>query len=640
MTLFKIAFRNIRKNSYDYLMYFFSMAFAIMIYYSFACIKYNDSFAAAIGASQNLSSAFSAATFIMTLFSIIFIWYSNMFFTKKRKKEFGLYSLMGVKKKHIGRMYFYETIFIGILAILTGILLGTFFSKFFTMILVKVIRYDMNVKFFFSWKQLIETITVFIIIFIVVSLQGYYIAFRYKLIDLFNSDRKKERVPKSSVCLAVLSLALIIGSYIMSHTYFFIEPVTGFFGTLALAIIGTYIFFRHFILFGINIIKKRPKYYYKNVNMISTSLLFYRVKSNYRTLATIAIMSAVTLTTIGTSYSFYYKSFNSAKSSAPFALMYEKKDTETDNKVLDILTSQGHKITYSDEISLLETTFTIDFNDEEGLLNNYRPSHIPAAFISESDYKKTSAYLKSFHDYDLNKGEVVWFMKTYTPQFEVDYSGLSMHTDDLNQEFLIKNFAVKPLLNDSTARNLFLVSDEVYATLKKDYIESYHKMIDFTNADDSKKASIKLAEYLSEMGSYSMFYPDYASTIASTGLFVYIAGFLGVVFLIATGTIIFFKQLTEANEDWQKYLTLDKIGVTTSEMKLIVKKQMRLIFGAPLILGIIHASFAIDVLAQMLGSNLVKPVILSFSAYLIIYILFYFLTCSAYYKIIHSYKTA
>jgi len=638
MTLFRIALRNIRKNSYDYLMYFVSMVFSIMVYYAFACIKYNESFMVAIGGSTKLSAAFSGANVVMALFSVVFIWYSNMFFTKKRKKEFGLYSLMGVKKKHIGRMYFYETILIGCLATVCGILLGTFLSKFFNMILVKAMGLDLNVEFFFGWNQVIETAIIFFAIFIVVSFQGYYISYRYKLIDMFTSAKRKDEVPKSNAFLAILSIVLIIGAYVMSHTFFFMNPLIGFFATLITAILGTYIFFRHFVMLGINMAKKNPNHYYRKGNMIATSLLFYRIKSNYRTLATIAIMSAVTLTVVGTAYSFYYGSSSKTSSIAPFSLCYEWKDDALDDEVEGLILDENHQLLYAQTVPLLKTKFTIDLRSDVEQKRTFTMNGISGAFMSESTYESLGKHLNIFEAYGLSAGETVWLMKDYIPQFEPDYKRSSLHTNDLNKSFFIKNFAARSLINNTAAWNILVVTDDDYALLKNDYTESVYRVVDYSRPRESRALSKRLIATLENRTNYSLYYSEYISGMATNGLFIYIAGFLGIVFLIATCTIIFFKQLTEATDDWQKYRTLDKIGITTSEMKLIVKKQMRVVFGTPLLLGICHAAFALDVLATALGSNLIIPIVISFSIYLLIYVIFYFMTCSAYYKVIHSYK--
>src|SRR5699024_4350059 len=142
MTLFRIARKNIRNNLNNYFLYFSSMIFSIVIYFTFISLKYDETIAVASESSMKISSVFNAASVILIIFVAIFIWYSNSFFTRKRKKEVGLYSLLGVRKKQIGRMLFYENFIMGIIALFIGILLGSILSKFFVSILLKVMGYD------------------------------------------------------------------------------------------------------------------------------------------------------------------------------------------------------------------------------------------------------------------------------------------------------------------------------------------------------------------------------------------------------------------------------------------------------------------------------------------------------------------
>ncbi len=634
--LFKIALKNIQKNSYDYIMYFVSMVFSILIYYTFASIKYNETIETAIDNSTKLSSSFVAATVVLGIFSAMFIWYSNLFFTKKRKKEFGLYSLMGVKKKQIGRMFFYENIVMGVIAIYVGILLGSFFSKFFTMILVRLMGFDVNVEFFFSWKQVIETLIVFLSIFFIVALQGYYIIYRYKLIDLFKSMNIGDKTPKTNNFLAILSVVFILGSYYISHTLFMRDPITGMIATLILAISGTYIFFRYFMQLIVKNVKKNKKYYYKSVNMISTSTLSYRIKSNYKTLATITILSAITLTTIGTAYSFYFLNFENARDLSPMSFIYNYSDERANDKIMNII-EKDNKIEFNENIEIINTEVDFEEFDSTAYMTNFGTKSPHATFINNSNYKVLSNYLGIYEDYNLSDDEAIMVMRYYKEDAFPDYTKDFLITKS-NKKISIKKIQAKSLINSDYFYDLFIVNDNTFNDIKKNNTPSSLTMIDVENPTETKRTVEELKNHFNNNLTFDYFYKYYEATLDGRGLFVFISGFLGIVFLIATGTIIFFKQLTEANDDWKKYIILKKIGVSKKELKKTVKKQMLVIFGIPLLFGLIHSLVALDVLAILMQVSLIKPIIISFSVYIFIYLIFYIMTVSSYTKIILSHK--
>ena len=157
MGLFDIAIKNIKRNFYNYFLYFVSMIFSIMIYFTFTSIQYNTQVQKIVGASIHFSIVFKAAAIVIAIFVTIFIWYSNSFFIKKRKKEVALYSLLGIRKKQIGKMLFYENIVMGIAALVAGILMGSLLSKVFIMLLVRLMGFSANIMFMIPLKAVINT---------------------------------------------------------------------------------------------------------------------------------------------------------------------------------------------------------------------------------------------------------------------------------------------------------------------------------------------------------------------------------------------------------------------------------------------------------------------------------------------------
>jgi len=190
------------------------MIFSIMIYFTFTSIKYNTQVQEVVGLSKAFSTVFKAASIVIAIFVTIFIWYSNSFFIRKRKKEVALYSLLGIRKKQIARMLFYENIVMGTVALAAGILMGSLFSKLFIMILIRLMGFSANIIFMIPLKAVINTTVVFIILFLITSIHGYSLIYRFKLIDLFKAENQGEGEAKTSVFRSIVSVLLIGGGYI------------------------------------------------------------------------------------------------------------------------------------------------------------------------------------------------------------------------------------------------------------------------------------------------------------------------------------------------------------------------------------------------------------------------------------------
>ncbi|WP_338121939.1 ABC transporter permease [Paenibacillus elgii] len=266
MTLAQLAGKNIRKNFTNYFLYFASMIFSIVIYFTFVSLKYDSTILATSDTSPKISSAFTGASAVLMIFVAIFIWYSNAFFTRKRKKEVGLYSLLGVRKKQIGRMLFYENLMMGLFALVIGILLGSLLSRGFVTILMKVMGYDAMANFHISPQAVINTIVVFTVITVITSLHGYRLIYRFKLIELFQADKEGEQEPKASLVMALLAvlcigigywLALqnILESAVWRKLGFMVTPLV----IVVAVIIGTYLLYSTFIVYLLKMARKNKK---------------------------------------------------------------------------------------------------------------------------------------------------------------------------------------------------------------------------------------------------------------------------------------------------------------------------------------------------------------------------------------------
>lgn len=643
MTLFSIARKNIRKNFMNYFLYFASMIFSIVIYFTFVSLKYDTTIQSASDGSPKISSAFSGASVVLMIFVAIFIWYSNSFFTRKRKKEVGLYSLLGVRKKQIGRMLFYENFLMGILALIIGIVLGSALSQFFVMILMKAMGYELLSQFSISLSAVTNTVIVFMIITLITSFQGYRLIYRFKLIELFRADQEHEREPKVSWITALISLILIgIGYWLALQNLLQSKAwaTLGYMMTplviLLTVILGTYFLFSTLTVVMLKLSRARKKSFWKGMNIIGTSQLLYRIKGNARTLTIIAVLSATTLTAVGTAYSFYYNNRSNTELANPNSMMFIAVDDGSVKKVEDLVAkSTDHKLRYHQTVPVLEMNADIS-----ALESFFYDGEMAFTILSAHDFNQLAEVQNRDDKLSLEANEAIVLDPAYMEGMSPKYVGKTITLKDKQQEQQVTFKALHQynVLNQRAVYTTIVVSDEIFAKLQSKAISNTLEVYGITSQDKAKTLTADIEKILPDDAKFSSFYDTYSKGMEASGLLIFMGGFLGLVFLAATGSIIYFKQLTEASADKGRYLILHKIGVNKKEIRKTVAKQVGFIFALPLIAGIAHCAVALSALSNLLYTNLVIPVVICMGVYTCIYLIYYVLTVNAYYRIVTNVK--
>jgi putative ABC transport system permease protein len=637
-----MAVKNIRRNFSNYFIYFVSMVFSIMIYHVFTSIQYNEQIVNLQELKASILVSFKTSSIIIALFAGVFIWYSNSFFIKKRKQEIALYSLMGVMKKEIGRMLFYENLLMGILALGTGILLGSLLSKLFVMLLLQLMGFDIQVQFSILLQPIINTSIMFFVLFLITSVHGYGIIYRFKLVELFKAEATGEKPPKTSWFVALLSVLLVGGGYLY---YLFVKRLNLLvpFITLGLVVVGTYLLFSSLTVYLIKLAKKNTASYYKGTNLISTSQLMYRLKGHARTLATIAVLSATTLTAMGVTSSFYYDFQTKLSTQYPFSYAYISQKVGLDKDIeAAIAKYPEHAIQSQTAYEMIRIGGKLP---EVGLGENYRDRDI--SVIAESTFNKIAEArgLKDRIYIDFHK-EIAFMDTFHSEGFMGSYKDktLELIVDGVARDFDIKIFRAEPLLNKGMADYVAIVDDDVYGQLRDKGSVVWGKAYIINNAKNSEALTDEIDKIIENAGiaadlwprPYSAFYQTYRSQLISSGLTIFIGAFLGLVFLLATGSIIFFKQLSEANEDKKRYHILRNIGFDKGDIKSIISKQMLFVFMLPLAVGIAHSIVAVSILKKILGMDVFVPLTVTIGVYTLIYMIYYFMTVNAYNKLVDS----
>lgn len=634
MNSFSIAFSNFKRNIKTYGLYIFSMVFSVIVYYNFISLKYNPDFTKANQATEYIKYTSMAVAFLLLLFIVFFIWYSSSFFLNQRKREIGIYAFMGVTNSEIGLIYSLEVLFIGIFSITAGLILGILFCKLFLMMLAKVALLNMTIRFFISTRAIIETAVTFFAIFAVVSFLGYINIVRSKLIDLFNASKREESMPKLSYIKGILSIAMIAFAYYCAGKAIGANFGKNFMLTLVFIVIGTYFLFESVYSIIMRAVVKNKKILYRGVNIVSLSNIAFRIKNNYKVLATVAILVTVTLTSYGTVSSLKYFTEVNDEIQRPYSFSYIDGNTNTDKKVNDVLNKVDRKVTLNEKIKFMLMPIPINADTAYKI-----KSDDPKAVVRYSDILKVNKDLKSNMLGDIEKykpkaGEVLFMNYPGTIMSLVNYDDVKITYQ--GKSYVIKHTLKAPLFGNGAQVCCVILNDEDYDNLKGKNTETEFTGIRIDKTEDMKLLDSQLKSIGEIKDTVYVNEGRNKSNYSTIGIVYFLGAFLALVFIIATGSIIYFKLVSEAYTDKDKFTILKRLGMTKSEARKSTALQIGVSYILPLIVGIAHSCVAISVLSKIMhNADLLVPAARSVIVFAIVYAVYFMATTRKYLKTVY-----
>jgi len=659
MTLFNVVVKNLKHNLRHYALYIGSMTFGIIIYFTFVSLHYNDQVQSALDNVDKLKPLLEISSVILLFFIVIFIAYSNAFFIKKRKQEIGLYSLLGVPKKKIANMLFFENFLLSLFALLIGIFFGELFSVFFAMLLVKLMGFTFTVTFSLNIAAIIQTAIFFLILAWLISWQGYYIMYRFRLIDLFQAKHQVQKQIKPSFFIASLAV-LCIG-----FAYFFLLSAKGseswadhfgrnLLGTIILMIAGSYFLFHSLGGFCIRLLQKRKAVYYKWKNLLTFTQLKSRLKSNAILLTTTAVLNSLVLVCFGFAYTIYYNTLGNMEDASPYSYQYQITSKEMDQKITNLIRKQqAHPLLFDEKLQYIEVAS--DANDFEEIPAGFLFNDNQFTVISTSMYNQIAKPLKRKQIENLQTQSAILVGKEFVGSQDKELNvGRSLVLAPKKDKISLRVIANKQetVFNEDHAQTaLLIVHDGVFNQLKQHHkVQTDHvfKVEDERNSEAlTKKVEHTARTFLPKdiKETYLDIYPDYSGVVSFSktygeiqaiyGMLIFIAGFLGLVFLSATGSIIYFKMLNEAREDAQRYHSLRKIGMRKGKVTGLIARQYGIIFLLPLLLGIAHSCVLLGTLSKAMDMNFMTPLLISNALYTLLYGSYYVLTIASGNKLVN-----
>ena len=665
---FKLAKTNLSNNKPFYIPYIISSIITVAMLYMMSFLSDNKGLNKIMGV-DSLAIIFRLGVGIIVIFSYIFLFYTNSFIIKRRKKEIGVYNILGMEKRHLSKVLFVETIYSAIISLVCGIIVGIAFSKFILMVLYGIIGIHKTVEFFVNIHGIILCVVSFGILFLLTFLYNFMQIKLANPIELLRGTNVGEREPKTKIFMTIVGVVcLAIAYYIAITTENPLNVLTLFFVAVLLVIIGTFALFTAGSIALLKLLRNNKKFYYNKRHFMAVSGMLYRMKQNAAGLASICILSTMVLVVISTTVSMYVGIQDELMARYPNDVCV----TVDYNSVID-KSSEIEKAIF-DEIDSAEVknkkafSYLSVFVGQKG--DNFTTDKEHLSFqnsylfyiLSKDDFIKRD---NSFKDKigNISKGEAVVVLnkkydkkdiKIFGKNYKVNKSFEHMEDNDLYMISTLNGLGYIILDNDESVQELYDMQEKMlgkganYYTNKirfdfksgnkKQKAAAYKKIDNVVkkyfkeNKNDKKEISSYWVE--SRQENEQNFYLLYG------GLF-FLGIFLGTMFLMVTVMIIFYKQITEGYDDRERYQILEKVGMSSREVKDTIKSQIRIVFVLPIFAAAVHVTAAfpmVNRLLKMLNLNNEKLFAGCLAATIIVFAVIYYLvfkvTSRAYYKIV------
>ena len=657
---FRLAFDNLKKNAKMYIPFVLSCILTIMMYYMVSSLSMNPNMMNMIGGDV-MQQILSLGIYVITVFAVIFLFYTNSFLIKRRKREFGLFNILGMEKKHLSIVIALESMIVFLVSMVLGIGIGILLDKAFYLLIAKMLNASIALGFYISYQSIVNSIILFFIIFLLMYVFSLIQINLSNPIELLHGDQHGEKEPKTKWLLALIGLICLGTGYYMSVSIQ--DPVTAFaffMVAVILVVIGTYMLFTAGSIVILKLLRKNKRYYYKTNHFISVSNMIYRMKQNAVGLGNICILSTMVLVMLSTTISLWVGMNDIIETRFPRDITVSINSVDS-NQALYTIDDMNYAIEQAgiqtDEelvyrtlsVSAINKGNTYTFGNENMSLQDIS-NVVVLYFITLDDYNRTEGTNVS-----LAPNEVLVFPSG--KQF--DHKTIDIASNTFKVKGILDSIKADSNYSANLQNSMFVVVDSMDTLFMIDDLQkqaygdnaSYiHTSYDF-NLNKSEGMSVKeatdalIANYPGDT-TYMMVdtqegnYEDLLSLYAS---FLFIGIFLSFLFIMATVLIMYYKQITEGYEDKKRFEIMQKVGLDKREVKKTINSQVLTVFFLPLVVAAIHIVFAFPMIEKMLrllyldNTNLyIMTTVICFGVFALVYVLIYFLTSKVYYGIVRN----
>ena len=659
----RLAATNLKKNRRFYLPYLLACIVIVALFCIILTLA-SDPYLGQMQHGGSVSQVLGFGVLIMALFSAIILFYTNSTFTKQRKREFAIYNILGMEKRHISYVLFWESLYTAAMALFFGLVAAGVFSKLLQLVLVRLIGGEATFGLNISLMSIGYTAVFFGALFLLLLLNTIRIIHLSNPVQLLRAGSEGEREPRSKWILALLGAVCLAAGYIISlRTNAALYAIQYFFPAVILVIIGTYLTFIALSIVVLKALRKNRRYYYKTSHFATVSGLIYRMSRNAAGLASICILSTMVLVTVSTTVSLYKgvdayaavrwpqdmtltlmtdKQTNTVPDVAPVLQVVDDAMTRsglTQSNVHGYRTVRFSTLRSGDALDQFTGSgadaYTVLVLDTEGYagLTGEQVTLAPGEALAWTDGKPfgdtvticgRAFRLRPLDSFPLDSGSSIMGLHTlYLVVPDLD-SVLELRAQQ--NAYVSEHGGTRSMLN---------------YTYQFDLSGTDAEQLDALHALLSDPAFASAAEAANVQYTTDMRADGYPTLRSMYGGFLFLGFFLGFVFLFATVLIIYYKQVSEGYDDRGRFRIMQQVGMTPKEVKATIRTQVLLMFFLPLVTAAIHIAFAFPLIKQIVFAFGLQNVHLfllctlgTFGVFALLYTFVYLLTARTYYRIV------
>lgn len=669
----RLAWSNLRKNRRLYLPSILTGAGMNAVFYIILTLAADERLGDVKG-GQYLTDLMPLGTMVVGLLSFILVLYTNSFIIKQRKREFGLYHILGMEKRHVGHILFWETAISGVMAVAAGLLGGILLYKLCVLIICRILKVDSILGIYYVSLSTVAPAGIYFLgLYLITCVINRVSIARMKPIEMLQSPNTGEKEPKTKVLMLLVGVLTLTAGYGISiATKQPLQALTLFFLAVVLVIIGTYCLFVSGSIAVLKLLKGRHRFYYQKNHMIAVSGMLYRMKQNAAGLASISIMATMVLVMMSSTVSLYAGIEDTLESRYTHQVYlnagyYVGDDYQKipHDQLFDMMEQtaeeQNLTITYHGEQRYLGCAF--GYENGEMLLqrsNEFTPDVVQCFFMTQQDYESlTGEQLNlngkeiAIHSLPSNQRRSVDGFKlkenefTCTRQLDsfpismeeysiVDCFGIVLSSEELFQK-------IEQLQREAYGENASQMMEQLVVDFSdRKAMENHYE--DYFDALRDKIQAVSEADENSNGGfgmSVNCYWDTKEYIYGLLGTLFFLGLILSFAFLFATALVIYYKQISEGYEDRNRFQIMRKVGMSEDETKDAIHTQIMLVFFLPLIVAAVHTAFALPILIRLMRVLLQSNVLLflgcsaaSFAVFALIYLVIYRMTAHTYYHIV------
>lgn len=651
----KLALTNLKKNRRVYLPYLLSSAGIILMFYTICALGPGIDQTAMYGGTS-VASVMGLGQFVIGLFAVLFLFYTNSFIIKRRKKELGLYNILGMEKRHIAKILFRETLITACVSLILGLGLGILFSRGMFWLLGVILGTSLPITFVIPASAVTTTLVLFGIIFLLTLLYNLLQVTLAKPIELLHGGEQGEKEPKAHWILAIMGALLLGAGYYMAVTITSpLDALLFFFVAVLLVILGTYLLFITGITALLKLLKKNKNFYYKTNHFTAISGMLFRMKQNAAGLASICVLFTALLVTVSTTFSLYTSMDGLLRARYPRNILMSSQAANEAAKemIRSAVKEESEKLGLTIENVIDRESWNITMaradNSFSTSSESYSSTYAIAEVFTQSEFQRFSG-----QNVTLGENQILLFdpagtfpksntLKIDGKEFEIVTSSYQFPDASTVAQIYESYYMV---VKDEKIIEQFLPSDSMLLGPNYSY--------DFDIAGNDPQDIKAMAEALNTWTfsgdgiEYEYLYFEDSATSREEfmslygGLF-FLGMFLGVLFLLGTALIIYYKQVSEGYEDAKRFSIMQKVGMSHQEVKRSIHSQILMVFFLPLLTAVIHLAFAFPMLQKiLLIMGLADFQLILFSTlgcvavFALAYLAIYAITARTYYNIVET----